>query len=101
MKKHIIIIIIISFLIYSIFFCRLGNTCFRIDSMGVERFNLIPLLTEGFIGPIRSLFLLLFNGNFWGTIQYISFESTNLANPFFTFLIVNSLYDLLKKNKVL
>jgi len=100
MKKY-VIIIIISFLIYSIFFCRLGNTCFRIDSMGIERFSLIPLLTEGFIGPIRSLFLLLFNGKITGAIKYVLFESTNLANPFSTFLIVRSLYSLLKKNKVL
>ena len=100
MKKY-IIIIIISFLIYAIFFCRLGNTCFRIDSMGVQRFSLIPLITEGFIGPIRSLFLLIFNGNIWGAFKYFSFETTNLANPFATFLIVNGFYNLLKKNKVL
>ena len=88
-------------MIYSIFFCRLGNTCFRIDSKGIERFSLIPLFTEGFIGPIRSLFLLIFNGNLWGAFEYFSFETTNLANPFTTFLIVRSIYSLLKKNKVL
>ncbi len=54
--------IFIAFLIYTYFFCGLGNTCFRINSDGIKQFSLLPLFTEGIIGPIRSLVLLIYYG---------------------------------------
>lgn len=99
--KTIIILIILSFLIYSYFFCNLGNTCLRLNSNGEKIFSIIPLLTEGFIGPIRSLLNLIFKGKIIGAYKYFIFESNNLANPFFTFLIIYKIYQILKFNKII
>ena len=57
--KKIYKILIISFILYLIFFCRLGNTCYRINSNGNKVFNIIPLFTEGIFGPFRTLYLTL------------------------------------------
>ena len=92
---------IISFLIYSYFFCKLGNTCFRKNSEGVENFSFQPLFTEGIIGPIRTIYLLLTNGTYKQTFKYINFELKNLANPISTFLIVRYINILIKHNKII
>ena len=98
-KKY--IILLLSFLIYTIFFCKLGNTCYRLNSNGIKKIMIIPLFTEGFKGPIRSIFLLLKQLEFYKLINYINFELKNLANPYSTFLFVNGIYNVLKFNKII
>lgn len=92
---------IISFLIYSYFFCKLGNTCFRKNSEGVEKFSFEPLFTEGIIGPIRTIYLLLTNGTYKQTYKYLNFELKNLANPIGAFLLVSHIDIVLKHNKII
>lgn len=92
---------IISFLLYAYFFCKLGNTCFRKNSEGIEKFSIIPLFTEGIIGPIRTIYLLLKNGTIKQTYKYIQFELINLANPFASFIIVRYINNVIKQNKII
>ena len=92
---------IISFLIYSYFFCKLGNTCFRKNSEGVEKFSFEPLFTEGIIGPIRTIYLILTNGTYKQTYKYLNFELKNLANPIGAFLLVRHIDIVLKHNKII
>jgi hypothetical protein len=99
LKKY--YVYIISFSIYSYFFCKLGNTCFRKNSHGIEKFSFEPLFTEGIIGPIRTIYLLLTNGTYKQTYKYINFELKNLANPISTFLIVKYIDILIKHNKII
>ena len=90
--------LLISFVIYTYCFCNLGNTCYRINHTGKYCLNLLPLFTEGFIGPIRSLFLLLCTGNFNHALHYFIFELTNLSNPYTCYYVVNLADKLIKKN---
>lgn len=90
--------IFISFLIYAYFFCGLGNTCFRINSDGIKQLNIIPLFTEGIIGPIRSLFLLLTYGNVSGAITYLVWIFTSLSNIFGSSLFVFYISKLIENN---
>lgn len=101
MKKNIIIILSVAIVIYIIFFCKLGNTCFRINSDGIKKFSIVPLFTEGFIGPIRTIFITFFHNGLIPTIKYIQHELTNLANPFSSYLFVYGIYNVLIKNKVI
>jgi hypothetical protein len=91
----------ITFGIYSYFFCKLGNTCSRTNSEGIKKLNFLPLFTEGFIGPIRTLIILIKQGSLKQIIKYIKFELENLANPFSTFFIVININSILKANKVI
>jgi hypothetical protein len=95
------IILIISVIIYIIFFCKLGNTCLRINSEGVKKFSIIPLITEGFIGPIRTLLITLFNNGIIPAFKYFRHELTNLANPFSAYLFVYGIFNILVKNKII
>lgn len=79
--------LLIFFIIYSHAFTSLGNTTYRIDASNQVVYSLIPMLTEGFIGPIRTLYLLLtqkqklnflymlfeFLTNFWSPYSVIVF----------------------------
>jgi hypothetical protein len=94
-------LLIISFAIYAFFFCNLGNTCYRIDISGIKQFNFLPLITEGFIGPIRTILNLIYKGYFKTTFDYYLHETTNLANPFTIYYIVRYIYIILVKNKII
>lgn len=48
---------LIGFLIYTLSFCWIGNTCYRIGSDGLKHIRILPLFTEGFIYPFRTIFL--------------------------------------------
>ena len=96
-----IVIMIISFIIYVIFFCKLGNTCYRTNSKGIKKIMLLPLFTEGFIGPIRTIFYLLKDLNFKGSYNYYIHEILNLANPISSYLIIRKIYKVLKFNKII
>lgn len=94
-------LLIISFAIYAFFFCNLGNSCYRINFLGIKQFNFLPLITEGFIGPIRTLFNLIYKGYFRSAFEYFLNETTNLANPFTTYYIVRYIHNILVKNKII
>ena len=79
--------IIAAFLIYSYFFCSLGNTCYRTNSFGIKELNLVPLFTEGLYGPIRTIFRLFFY-DWYAFINYILFLLTSLSNIFGALLFV-------------
>ena len=99
--KKIYKILIISFILYLIFFCRLGNTCYRINSNGNKVFNIIPLFTEGIFGPFRTLYLTLIHHGFMKAFKYVRFEAYNFANPIACFLFVFGIFKILEQNKIL
>ena len=66
-------IIIISVLVYGYFFFKLGNTVYRTNSLGDKSLNLMSLL-EGFVGPIRSLFLLIRYSGIIPALTFLKFE---------------------------
>jgi len=80
--------IIISIIIYVFFFFKLGNTLIRTNSFGGKSFSLLPLITEGFIGPIRTLLYLLISCNLIGAFKFIKFEFFRLSNPFSAYFFV-------------
>jgi hypothetical protein len=51
--------IFISFIIYSIFFCLTGNTCYRINADGIKQIHITPLFIDGIFGHLKSLYLAL------------------------------------------
>jgi hypothetical protein len=69
--------LLISFLIYSYFFCSMENTCYRNNT-----FSLVPLFTEGIYGPIRSAYLLLVNDSINIFFEYVIYTLLNLNNIF-------------------
>jgi len=90
--------ILIAFLIYSIFFCNLGNTCLRLNSESQYVLNFMPLITEGIIGPIRSTFLLFYFGYYDTMLLYI-FDCLISLHNFFGALVFVYYFDyLIKKN---
>lgn len=90
------IIFTISFLIYTYFFYKLGNTLWRTNSKGNKSFSLLPLFTEGLIGPIRSLLLILIHGNLINAMSFLWFELFRLSNPFTAFIFVSFIYKLFR-----
>ena len=50
-------LLIISFAIYAFFFCNLGNTCYRINFLGIKQFNFLPLITEGFLDMLEHFLI--------------------------------------------
>ena len=98
--KKIYKIILISFIIYVFFFCRIGNTCFRINSKGNKVFNIIPIFTEGIFGPFKTLYLTFINKGLLKSIKYINFESYNFANPFAVFAFVYGISKIIDQNKI-
>lgn len=76
---------LLLFLIYGISFYSLGNTLYRIDSTGNYNFSIIPLFTEGFIGPIRSLYyLFIYNGLFDG----LNFLWHIMTRPYYPYSMI-------------
>jgi hypothetical protein len=80
--------ILLAFLIYSYFFCNLGNTCFRINSDNVKVFSIVPLLTEGIYGPLRSALLLLYYNGFSDFLFYVFDSFLHLHNIYGALLFV-------------
>jgi hypothetical protein len=88
----------IAFLIYSIFFCALGNTCLRLNSEDQYILNFMPLITEGIFGPIRSTVLLFYYGYYDTMFFYIFDCLTSLHNFFGALVFVYYVDYLIKKN---
>jgi hypothetical protein len=74
--------LLIGFIIYSHAFTSLGNTTYRINSSGQIVFSLIPMFTEGFIGPIRTLYLFLFQGQILSFFRLLFEFMTNFWSPY-------------------
>ena len=98
--KKIYKIIIISFIIYVFFFCRLGNTCFRINSEGTKVLNILPIFTEGIFGPFRTFYLILIQNGLWNSIKYIRSEVYNFSNLFSVMFFVFGIFKIIEKNKI-
>ena len=96
-------ILIVSAIIYSYFFYKLGNTIYRMDSNSIYQFSLEPLITEGFIGPIRTLIYLLIHqsglGNKLSSVFiFLSHEIFRLSNPFSAFIFTYYIISIIKEN---
>jgi len=98
MTRKIIVIIIISSIIYIFFFFRLGNTCYRINDIGEYKLNLVPLISSGFIGPIKSIIELINLNEFRIASKYFIFQLTLLSNPFTAFFATYYIYTLIQNN---
>ena len=79
-------ILIILTLIYLYNFNNLGNSLIRIDSNGSNIFSPLSII-ESFIGPLRSILIIIKHGGINELYQYLKFESTNLANPYFYIIL--------------
>ena len=90
-------IILISVLIYSYFFSMLGNTIYRTDSFGTKSLNLWSLL-EGFVGPIRSLFIILKYSGILSALTFLKFEFFRLSNPYSALFFSYYLYKIIENN---
>lgn len=90
--------IIIAFVIYTYFFCNLGNTCLRLNENGIKQFSLIPLFSEGIIGPIRSLILLIYYGNLIDIGKYLLWIFTSLSNIFGAIIFVYYINKIFSNN---
>ena len=90
-------IIIISALVYTYFFYELGNTIYRENSSGDKSLNLISLI-EGFIGPIRSLFLLIRYCGIVPALTFLKFEFFRLSNPYSVLFFVYYITKLIEIN---
>ena len=90
--------LIITFILYLAFYANLGNTIIRIDSYGNKRLSLIPLFTEGFIGPIRTLYLNLRYNGIYSFMTNLRYEFFRLSNPYSCYIFVNYIYQLIKQN---
>jgi len=87
--------LLIAFFIYAISFCMMENTINRIDSNGIKQFSVIPIFTEGLIGPVRTLYLSLrYHGlnAFLCNIMYLFVNLNNMfGSTFFAFYILSVL----------
>ena len=84
----------LSTIIYIYSFIKLGNTVYRIDDNNQIKANYMILLTEGFIGPLRSFYLSTIYNN--SGIEYLKSQILMWSNPWFTFPFIFSLFYLLK-----
>ena len=84
----IIIYLLLFLIIYGVSFYYLGNTLNRIDSTGKKVFSIIPLFTEGFIGPLRTLWIMIKTDNIYG-FGILLFEFlTNFWSPYAVILML-------------
>ena len=89
-------IFFLSLLIYSLFFAKLGNTIYRIDSTGKKNFNLTSLFTVGLFGPIKTLYHLRFYPKI--LLSYLYFEFFRLSNPLSAFLFTYYIINIIRHN---
>lgn len=88
MVIKILINFLIFFTIYSHGFTSLGNTTYRVDSTGQVVYSLIPMFTEGFVGPLRSLYIMGIQGQILSFLK-LGFEfATNFWSPYSVILFV-------------
>jgi hypothetical protein len=80
--------LIIFFIIYLHAFTSLGNTTYRINESGQVVFSLIPMFTEGFVGPIRTLYLCLAHGPTINFIRMLCVFLINFWSPYAVILFV-------------
>ena len=66
-----------------------------------KSFSILPLFTEGFIGPIRTLILLLYYGNIISCLKFIWFELFRLSNPFSAYFFIYYLNKIFKNLDIL
>lgn len=99
--KKIYKIILVSFLVYAIFFCRSSDICYRINSSGNKEFNFVVLFIEGFIKPFKSVYSILIKNGLWNAYKYVKSDVYNLANPYSVFAIVYSIFKIIDRNKIL
>ena len=82
-------------LIYGYNFYSLGNTLYRTNASGYKVFSIVPLFTEGFIGPLRTLFIMGSTFNLTGFVRLLLIFMTNFWSPYavilFLYLIENNL----------
>jgi len=90
-------IIIISALVYSYFFYKLGNTIYRTNSFGEKSFNITSLI-EGFVGPIRSSYLLIRYSGIIPALTFLKFEIFRLSNPYSAFFFVYYINKIIEIN---
>jgi hypothetical protein len=77
---------LIGFVIYTLSFCSLGNTCYRIGSDGLKHIRILPLFTEGFIYPFRTIFL-SFGLPLMNQLSILRKLLITPINPYFSLLI--------------
>lgn len=90
-------IILIAFVIYTYFFCNLGNTIYRISESGIPKLSVSSLFTEGFIGPLRTGLLLL-RHNTKSFFPFVSFEFFRLSNPYSALFFTYYIFNIIKQN---
>ena len=91
-------ITIIAFLIYTLFFISLDNCIHRTNAEGGKTWNFSLIFTEGFIGPIRSFFLLLVHSDFISILHFLKFELFRLSNPYSALFFVYYTSNIIKRN---
>ena len=90
--------VIIAFLIYLLFFINLENCIHRTNSDGLKEWKLSLIFTEGFIGPIRSLFLLIIHSDLKSILYFLKFELFRLSNPFSALFFTYYISNIIKAN---
>lgn len=79
---------LIFFTIYSHEFTSLGNTTYRVNSTGIVEYSLIPMFTEGFIGPLRTLYLVINHGQIFSFFKLWFEFVTNFWSPYAVIVFV-------------
>lgn len=90
--------LITAFFIYLLFFINLENCIHRTNSEGFKEWNLSLIFTEGFIGPIRSLYLLIIHSDFKSILYFLKFELFRLSNPFSALFFTYYISNIIKRN---
>jgi len=83
-----LIYFLLFLVIYSYSFYKVGNTLYRKNSNNIYEFSIIPLFTEGFIGPIRGIYFLLLDYNFYGSFIILRIILTSLWSPYAVILLL-------------
>lgn len=77
---------LIGFVIYAFSFCLIGNTCYRVGSDGLKHIRILPLFTEGFVYPFRTI-LLSFGLPLMDQLSILRKLLITPINPYFALLI--------------
>jgi len=90
--------LLIAFAIYAISFCMMENTVYRIDANNVKQLSIMPIFTEGLIGPVRSLYLSLRYGGIKSFTYYLLDLALNFHNMLGSTLFVLYMEQLIYNN---
>lgn len=92
-----------AFSVYVYSFYNLGNTCYRMDGEGKYHFHPLSLFTEGFIGPLRTIYYCFQYNGFRSGMKCVK-SLSKLHNPWFVlslYLFIMTAYQkLINVNKV-